>query len=55
MGTDGNDWAPVVATEELREDRATKVEAFGTTAMLYRSGETGLRHRQPMHPSGGAA
>ena len=40
METHGHGWAPVVATEELREDRATKVEAFGTTVMLYRSGQT---------------
>ena len=38
--TDENAWIPVVATEELPEDRATKVEAFGTSVMLYRSGET---------------
>ena len=35
-----NDWTPVIATEELPEGRASKVEAFGTSVMVYRSGET---------------
>jgi 3-phenylpropionate/trans-cinnamate dioxygenase ferredoxin component len=35
-----NDWTPVIATEELPEGRATKVEALGTSVMVYRSGET---------------
>ena len=40
MGTDGNGWIPVIATEELPEGRASKVEAFGANVMLYRSGES---------------
>ena len=35
-----NDWTPVIATEELLEDRPSKVEAFGTSVMVVRSGET---------------
>jgi nitrite reductase/ring-hydroxylating ferredoxin subunit len=40
METGENGWTPVIATEELPEERAAKVEAFGTTVMLYRSGAT---------------
>ena len=54
METDENGWAPAVATEELPEGRATKVEAFGTSVMLVAA----VRRSSPsppMHPSGGAA
>lgn len=40
MHTDENEWVPVIATEKLPEGRATKVEAFATSLMLYRNGET---------------
>jgi len=40
MQADENEWVQVIATEELPDARATKVEAFGTSVMLYRSGET---------------
>ena len=40
MQTDENQWVPVITMGELRDARATKVEAFETSVMLYRSGET---------------
>jgi nitrite reductase/ring-hydroxylating ferredoxin subunit len=39
MQTD-NEWTPVISTEVLPEGRPSKVEAFGTSVMVYRSGET---------------
>ena len=39
MQTD-DDWIPVIATEELPEGRPSKMEAFGTSVMVVRSGET---------------
>lgn len=35
-----SDWTPVIATEALSEGRPSKVEAFGTSVMVVRSGET---------------
>ena len=34
-----DDWTPVMATDELAEGRAAKVEAFGTSVMIVRIGE----------------
>jgi nitrite reductase/ring-hydroxylating ferredoxin subunit len=39
MQTHQNEWVSVIAAEELPEARSTKVEAFGISVMLYRSGE----------------
>ena len=39
-GDGENGWIPVISTEELPQERASKVDAFGTTVMLYRSGAT---------------
>ena len=39
-GDGENGWIPVISTEELSQERASKVDAFGTTVMLYRSGAT---------------
>ena len=39
METGENGWIPAIATEELPEERGVQVEAFGTTVMLYRSGD----------------
>jgi len=35
-----DDWTPVISAEQLPEGRPSKVEAFGTSVMVYRSGET---------------
>ena len=34
-----DDWTPVMATDELAEGRAAKIEAFGTSLMVVRIGE----------------
>ena len=34
-----DDWTPVMATDELAEGRAARVEAFGTSVMIVRIGE----------------
>ena len=38
MQTDEDQWVPVITMGELRDARATKVEAFETSVMLYRTG-----------------
>jgi len=38
MDTSEGEWTPVVAVAELPDGRATKVEAFGISVMLFRTG-----------------
>lgn len=42
MEIDETAWMPVIAAEALRDAKATKVDAFGTSVMLVRNGETVL-------------